>query len=920
MDLDRAYAQFLDNFDAGLWLESVQSYTRELDKASESARVSPQSLRRGLCISIFVQWLAWLAGQTENSTKAEEHFKRLSAELRKRHRTSPSPDTGIGIGVLLSSLGYAKAGARCLSEGALAQPEIALLFEPNGLARKTAFLRSFVFDGGSKAFRPALFRYCDALLGLGAVGEVRKLMTERGGNARDGVFAEIVGRLHEQEGEWQKALDIYGQSPWPRHAYRATLCKSILKGAATVGARDEISTVGPATASKIEMSAFQSEIDQAELSRATAFVNACQWNPIRDWLIYFELGKLSFRRRRYCEAEANFGKAVATAPAGHRFPILSLRFSNLTWLSSESLSRQLPMTPEALASGREALACRSDPHENISEDEVAHIQVWLAGETEEKDLLQPVLESRLPQIRSRAHELKGNLAPAMDCLLQSFEEGYNHRALQRLVSICHASELEQTAHFLAEVVIEESWDDFFVLWELGTLLLNAAASSQRTSAAGGEALDKQLERVMRRVEELGRFDFQNLLRAHEFFSSAGHQEVAESLLNRAAKLADGAEENLAIAVVRRRVPRVGKGEVDAQGLACLQRAAEESRDRLERLQIARELFYYGQPQRARRILAEDRILAAANGEAAKLTLIEGIVALSCHQWLRKEEVERLAQDAVDSLGREIESGSIVKDAARFVRRLYVALYTADEVLTARLRSSFDRLRDRAAEMFARAQSSVVSDASETSGAALPDARDDWSSWRTAVSAAVAGGNADGEVALLESAVNASKDASAGFRIALWSYLSAEMKRNLAAAQKVRPELPADRTPFAKSNQRLDLRSQELCDRWRAVLVGRPGVEDGQARKRLAEFYQEEEELLEKWEESRSDAASVALRRVQLHARLATQVLASMVENASNDSATPLLCGFYDALAMDSAVLQKKLAARLSAMAVASERL
>src|SRR5262249_54853889 len=125
------------------------------------------------------------------------------------------------------------------------------------------------------------------------------------------------------------------------------------------------------------LSWFEPEIDQAELARWSSFVNACRWNAFDSWVVHLELGKLSFRRRRYHEADAHFKKAAARGPATARFTVLSLRFANLSWLNERSPYRDLPNDPETIECAYEALESAGGG------EDTASIRVWLAARTRE---------------------------------------------------------------------------------------------------------------------------------------------------------------------------------------------------------------------------------------------------------------------------------------------------------------------------------------------------------------------------------------------------------------------------------------------------------------------------------------------------------------------------------------------------------
>lgn len=903
IEVEQAYERFLASSDTATWAGCLRAYARKLDGASGGDGVPSEWLNTGYCISVFLSWLGSLSGDKDAVAEARQSLDRFEEAIRARHLKSPSADTRVGLGLLLAAAGYRKAGGHHMGDGEMARPEIAMLFEPGDPARGTAFLLPFVLPASGRAFPPAVFRYCYALLRLGAVENVKQLTDKN--LLSGGMLAEIEGRWREQSGEWSEARDIYERHAWPGHEYRKTICESILRGMAGVEpGRAYADSV--ATSSQMgEMSVFETEIDQAEVARSAAFINACQWNGAQDWLIQFELGKLSFRRRRYCEAEANLSKAYAIAPPGRRAPILRLRFSNLTWLNDTpvgdiSLCRDLPFMPETLVCARMALACGADEAERTTEEELALIRIWLAGSGGEPEAAEPVLRLKDPGVRGMAHYVMGNLPEAIDCMLLTVQSSYDHRAIQKLIRICHACGLERAAACLVDVVMEESWDDFFVLWELGSTMLESFGSLTESPDESGRARQR-FQKLAIRIEELSQSDFQNLLRAYELFRKAGSQEVAESMLNRAAALADGAEENLAIAVARRLVPRVRKEEADPQALACLLRAERESRDRLERLQIARELFLAGQTQRARRILTEDGIVGPGAGKARPLTPIEAVVALSCAPRLRKEELRLLAEESIKVLLEAVSSGTLGKEARRFVRRLHTALYIADQVLAAQLEDQISSIRDRIDQMEkeeGRAKPQAAAPG-EGNNEVLPD----WTRWVKSLAATGAAG-IDGERGLISTSAGAAASSGAGFRIALWRHVIETIQAAVEAAEEARPTTEPRRTPFIKSKGVLDLRAQEVCDLWKSVLQADDDPNAPESRRKLVEFYTEERRLLDEWEALRQEKAQWARSQAVLYAAAAPAVLDSLIE-VPRPATASILDGFYHALVEDARALKER---------------
>jgi hypothetical protein len=892
---DQAYARFLRSSDVASWVESMRVFCPP--GGGGEAEGDPEDVTRALIVTLYARWLGALCGQSEVVREAKANYASLSTRLLQAYRSEPARASRMGLGVLLAMSRYSVLGATYATPDELARPEVALLFEPSAAEDAAEALGKVVAASGREPFRPLLHSYGNALLRLGALTEARATAA-RFRTGGDGMLEDIQGQIHEQAGEWQEARDVYARSPWRAHQYRAALCASIRDGVAGVagdlGARDRGGDV-----SRREMARFAPEIDQAEIARSMAFIEACRWVAFDDWLIRFELGKLAFRRRRHGEAEWSLRQASEDAPPGRRYPILSLRFSNLTWLAGEYHDRALPMIPEAIRVARDALRCAADPSESVDPDDESDIRLWIAGETGELDLLGPVLERGSHYNRGRAHALRGAVAGAVDCWLAAVHEGYYHRALLPLIAHLWACELFTSAELLARVIEHESRADFFALLELGQGLL-ASLEAGAGGAHGGARVQAALARVADRIHELCRSNYQNPMRAHELFLDIGDRHIAESLLNRAEQLADGAEERLAIAIARRQARPVQ--ETDPRIVATLIQAERESRDRLERLQIAREYYYCGQQGRARRILREEGIVGERRSSHIRLGHVELAVVLWCARWLERDDVERLGMEAIEALERDVDAGRHPKEIDKLFEHLRFSLFLASEPLyLLRFQPALETLQARWREVRAR-------DAPPDTGADDEEPGD------------LGSGPAPGRQDLVSTLVTAPKDdasvrealskvareaeaATLGELLALWKLVRDRIDDHRARAVLVRPDVPEASTPMVESTTMIDSRTQELCDLWRRVLARQEGPAA------LEKFFENEEQLARAWEDSRRAQRARLTREAEPWHDCAERLVATLRRRAGETLGQhPYWDGFYQAIAEDARWLEERLPA------------
>lgn len=844
-----AYQTFLRSADLSVWNSCLAAYTRVLESSPEA--LPGDELVEGIVISLYVQWLSSVSGDVgcEESTRRES--VRFIDTLNSRHRHDPRAATKRGWAIVLGWRGYRALARQLVWEvvdpaefGRLAGkepsgvplgvgPEVALIMISGEPGRCAAQMRPYVSASGADVFPPALLEYCESLLRLGAVRQVDALLKNSALPASSPLRLHLQGQMHERSGRWRDAMALYGApTSWPIDRYRAAVCATV------AGQRTDESVVLD-DAFVRSLSPSETEIDQGEIARSAAFVNACMWNAFDDWIVEFELGKLDFRRRRYADADVHLKHAVDRAPGPCKAAIASLRSSNLTWLSESrwwaDLLASLNMLPEALERTMEALEMAGEGSGS------EHLRVWLAIEAKQPELLPPSIENWTPYDQALAHDLVGNRPEAIGARVKCLEIQYAHRNIMALIHVFRSARFHSSCEFLTKLIIRESRDDFFPLWELAHELFSALGlygeSSQEFSR-----LSELLEATSERMTELAKFEFQHLLRAYEFFRQAGRQDIAESLLRRAADLAEGPADCLAIAVARRKLPWFNSADVDPQARSLLEQAGRESRDRLERMQIAREHFYQGQIQQARQILEEEGLF----DERRRFEHIEYVIGLQCGRWLKPEEFASLARRATDALADDVKTCKIRHFDGAFLRRLRTSIALVDPDLAQRLDRSWVSPKEE----------DDTAKKSPKGFAAGP-----WKQWTDAMQALREGDDAEREQeAFLEKVTELQNDRAFEESLATWAWAQDQVYEALDTALAAGPDDKDEPRPISKTlTLEDDVRAFDLCSLWRQVLDSDDSTRS-RARAGIRAFYLAEDQLIQRWDELRRRKADKPLRR------------------------------------------------------------
>ena len=863
------YDDFLATADVPTWrrcMDATATLAFQLGDGDEGN----DRLAQALTIAVYVEWLGRTSGDLESEDAGRRRHDELRAELDRRYRGAVSPRLRRCRGIEFAWTGYHAQACEWLEQGGRLSPEHLLMVLPAGDVRQVKALRPLFRGDEVCRFLPAVHDYCAALVGVGAVHEAHDLVTSGDWDVADPMLLDILGTTNERLGQWSEALDAYRMSSWPIHRYRAAMIGAISK--AGVQASDVLVLDEP---TRRFIANFGDELDQAEMTRCIGFLNACMWNPVDDWVVERELASLSFRRRRFAEAEFHLSRSLKSAPERATFPLAHLRFISLTWLASHSLGSGedvgvlLDMTPEAIQAGYDAISC-ADPT-----DDTTDIRTWVARD--DPALIPRSLENWTPYDRSQAYETAGDMSRSIDASIESLDTAYNHRMVNRLMSQLGTAGFQTTTAHLAELVLRESYDDFFALWETATTVCEVVPHDQDDTDREPMLID----RFARRLRELSELEFKNTVRSYGFFRSVGLSDMAEEMLVGATRLAEGVSELLSIAVLRRTADGARIGRVDLEGRRCLTEAMAEARDRIERLEIARELFHYGRIRDGRSILESEGVLAGDRS----LSPIEYIAALQCAPWLTSDERADLAHGAAAQLNFEYRSRALGNRPANFGQRLVATIATADRGLA-------DRIQNELAAPLVE-----------------EPPRPDWSgatdnAWPT-VSNRIDELLAENDYAAVAAIVEeSSRSTSFGLRLVLVNRLRRTLDYLIAAAHTVRPSVPPEETPISQDSRFDGSRTIELCDLWRARLSGPERPEEAAAA--LDGFFAAEAEIEARWEDRRRLAGTGTWQSISHMLDLLGAALQQLLTPGDREHVNPIIAGIFGAVATDIDTLLEEL--------------
>jgi hypothetical protein len=603
----------------------------------------------------------------------------------------------------------------------------------------------------------------------------------------------------------------------------------------------------------------KAEIDQAEVVRSASFVNACRWHKFDNWLVHYDLGSLAFAKRRHAEADRHLKIAVQQAPDAFLYAINDLCFVNLTWLEN-----RVPATPETLECAHAALQAPGP------EDLKARIRTWVAHKTGDLSILAPVYDGDNLYEQGQANDVRRERPDALRCWMSALLKAFVPRAFHPLIKFFTASGFEQTAGYLIDVAIRESWDDFFQLWELGKVLLEVLRVNE-SKYHGRHQFKDLFSQVEERIERLSEFEFQHLMRAWEFYTSNDRVDLAARVLQRATQLAESPEEHLLVAIARK----------DRVGLDHLMHAERESTHRLERLEIARELARYRQLSRARRILKAEGVFAS--GE--RLEPLEYVIALQCGRpCLTDDEMRALSEWANENLKRDLQAGLIRKCGDRFVNRLKETATTSID---------FN-------EWLVQTETS-------------PELQDSvWKSWTSSLQtlhdpALFEEKRRDIESRELELGEG---NAALFFYLATWAQLFETLDSTLDYVKHIRPPRWPTETPISRTDSAINVRAERVSRLWRQYLTAEEIDLAHERFERVKNFYHDEERLESEWKALRRKEMQASLERVGNFLKYGQYLLAQIRKHAERGGSWPPFLAIGEHLLRDTGVLQEWLASQM----------
>ncbi|WP_190092999.1 hypothetical protein [Streptomyces melanogenes] len=833
----------------------------------------PALLAQALCMTMYLQWLSRFSGDLRAEREARQCHDSLRAELYARSVSHSGPAWNICWGLVLGWDGYRGRAAQLLKQDGRIAPEHVPIVLANTDIGSLSQLRPLFHGPERCGFLPVLYMYGEKLVAVGAVHEALSLVNSQDPGGAEPLLLDVRGSAGERLGRWDDAHTAYSRSPWPVHRVRAAMVGTI---AGMSGKPTEDLVLDEPVRQVIEGS--DSELDQSEIIRRTAFLHACLQQSGTNWLVELELGKLSSGRRRYAEADLHFHQALRNAPQDARYAIAQLRFSNLTWVSDERSYSPLRMLPETCTAGWEALALNSDLVET------AYIRIWMACESGELGLIPASLSGLSAQERGEAYEAVLDIGRALDAWLDSLAIGYSHRCASSVLKTLGKAGFNRSALHLAGLVLSESADDFFSLWETAESIAGLGPGD-RPETDTRELLEVK-KRFHQRIVELSQFEFKNAIRAYELVARVGHHGQAEDLLLRAAKQAESVSELLAVAALRRRVRAAPTRQ---EGLRCLTRARREARQRLERLQVAYELFCYGQIRDARSLLVGEGVFAGDQS----LTHVEMIVVLQCRQWLTDREVDDLVHRAVRRLNLDHRSGELGEFGRLYGERL-LNVFEDSAPLSERISRVLD--------------SALVAPLPGT--AWLGQSNDDWETIRKRIDRAVDFEHDNQALDVTACLGSADLAQSFGLRFAVCGHLRERMHALLAELRRDAPVLPAEETPVSKRDPGVNSRTIQLCDLWRARLTAAPGNDEERAVSALQEFFDTEQALLRQWESHRRQTSAPKLRRTLRVAEALRDSLDKLLGSPEREHAHPVLRSLFRHIDRDVAGFSTEVTERI----------
>lgn len=865
------YMEFRNSSDFDTWKQCYQSLSAFY---SDTPPTAIDDFVQLFIISIYTSWLSGLNGELGFQKEILAKLKNYINLFETKHPIGDSPkkETIKAYAILAGINGYHKKSTTLLKENELLNAnqnflvELAGIITPNKPRDRALFLTDYWKTPEGNIFFPTFYLYCEALFQLGEFSKIRDLIKNNISDKNIEFVRELLGKIYEKEGNWENAYQQYLGSNWIQHYFRALICKNISEGFTNLN--QTISAMDNKKIS-IALQAVESEISQLELARSQAFINACRMNGFDNWLMNFEIGKISFRRRQYSKAEYYFRKVLEEAPKDVQFNLHALRFSNLTWLHKNHF--MLNLNPEITECVMEAIVCEVD------EDLKTNIRTWQG----KKELIQPVLNTNDLFEKARAFSIMGDEDETLKYRRQGVLYQFSHREMMELSAFFHSINFYQTSIRLMEIALKESEDHFFNTWELGEKWIAIHTDTEANLIEPNRGQSEILSRIANKLEVLSKFNFQDLIRAYDFFLKYKRNDIARALILKAEKFAESAEELLTIASLRRSTRNFNKSVGDNFGLDCLIRAERISQDRLERLLIAREYFYfYRQKKRTERILLDE----LENGELTNFKPIELIIFLESAKVFGEVQYLELLHKSAEILVEDIRKGlhkySAVEQIKRFLNKFKEEL-TKETIII--LDEILDEKRTK--------QSSEKSNLEETI-----EIVHDWKSTNKKINTAKDSGN---EYKALEEAISQLKNKSIDYKFVFWKYLINEIIKEKEKIQNFRPNVDPDQIPIIKSMEVMeDGRSQEISTLYKSFLRTTDLNLHEVGKKRINEFYKAEKTLETNWNKAFKKGCEVFEVRKTTMVSYALKLLYSMEKDISSNQYWPSFLNIKETILQD----------------------
>lgn len=860
-----AYERFLARAEVDEWSACLDELRRDADAPADAATLA-LVLAQGLCVAFYLGWLARAAGETVIADRADEHARALRARALGAG-TRASAAWRLCRALVLVSDGYPAHARALLGEDGIPAPELAVLLIRGDDVSRLVGLRGFIRGYPPATFLPAVYDYLGSLVNVGGVREARQVLATGHWDENEPLLIELRAAIHERLGQWAAAYAEYRRSTWPEHRYRAAVVGAIAgRGAGTFEVDESIRQV---------LLRFEGELDQAGTTRSMAFLNACLWRPVESWMLEVEVGRLCFRRRQFAEADVHLSRALLTAPEPARHPIAELRFTNLTWLTGDDHQGALDLLPETLEAGAEAVRLGGP------DERTANVRLWIAEKVHDTSLIPGSLDHWTAYDRALAYDALGDPVRLIDSVVEAVETAFNHRAACILLRHLHEAGLLRAVTRLAEVVLLESGTTFFPLWETCAQLQELLPYSEGAdsddseplgTATAGDELWRITDRYRERLVELSQFDFMNGIRTCRIAVRAGYGDLAEELLLRAAKQAESVSELVAVAVERRSgLPRSVRS--DQEALRCLAKARGIARDRLERLQIAQELFGYGAIRDGRALLEADGALSTVT----PLTHSETIALLQCTPWCTDEERRDAVVRAAQRLARDDAAGVLGPYPDRYGFRLISVVTQVAPPMEKEVRTLLTpRLT-----------------ASPIRPSWTGDLVDQWERDRARLDTLL--GPADDDPARVSADAELGSlctTGSFGLRLLIVKHLRGLLAEQQEEIRGTLPTVPPPRVPVDRWYDNLEgPRVVILCDLWRSRILGDEAAD-------VPGFVDEERQLAEEWEQHRREKSAPALRRVVRTADALGLALTALIDARQRDTAHPILQALFAGLRDD----------------------